>query len=464
LFVTKLLLKDHLGSMVAEVAITGTVNASGQVTSVSVVANGIVVHGFGPWGNTRNAASPLNGDSRGFTGHEHLAELGLIHMNGRIYDPVIGRFLQADPIVQAPHNAQSHNRYSYVVNNPLSFTDPSGFSSWTRFRDKWLKPIISIAVAWAIGPIGFWSMQGGLAGAMMGNVAVGVSSSGVVSTANFLSSVMAGFAAGGINGGNIQSALRGALTGGILQGFGDAIGSAMASSGAPAASPVGADVLSSTGAGRYMLIEPSTIPLPREVPGGDLLETAATHQGNVARVFEQLEVSGCCKPWYSGIRDWYRSSVASFQSATVGDSFSKVIAGLPAAGAIASVSRVSNIAKGASTATPSAYSVAYRTTIPRTAIGTTIDRGAHFSAANRSLEAAMAADAEFAQMMSALNVRLPLNMSMSPNGWTWHHVYDMPGVLELVPRVMHAPGSAWQPLLHYGPGRSGGMAQWGKNW
>jgi hypothetical protein len=76
----------------------------------------------------------------------------------------------------------------------------------------------------------------------------------------------------------------------------------------------------------------------------------------------------------------------------------------------------------------------------------------------------MAADAEFAQMMSALNVRLPLNMSMSPNGWTWHHVYDMPGVLELVPRVMHAPGSAWQPLLHYGPGRSGGMAQWGKNW
>ncbi len=83
--VTKLLLKDHLGSMVAEVTITGSVNAAGQVTAgtVSIVANTFNVHGFGPWGNARNAASPLNGESRGFTGHEHLAELGLIHMTRR---------------------------------------------------------------------------------------------------------------------------------------------------------------------------------------------------------------------------------------------------------------------------------------------------------------------------------------------------------------------------------------------
>ena len=195
----------------------------------SATAGNLVVHGFGPWGNARNTASPLADGQRGFTGHEHLAELGLIHMNGRIYDPVIGRFLQADPIIQAPQNAQSHNRYSYVLNNPLSFTDPSGFSWWT----KWRKPIIALAVAWAIGPMGFWSMQGGLAGALMGNVAVGVSSASVLGTANFLSSVMAGFAAGGINGGNIQSALRGALTAGILQGFSEAIGGLGSSGEAP---------------------------------------------------------------------------------------------------------------------------------------------------------------------------------------------------------------------------------------
>ena len=48
-------------------------------------------------------------------------------MNGRSYDPVLGRFLQADPFVQAPKNSQSLNRYSYVLNNPLSYTDPSGY-------------------------------------------------------------------------------------------------------------------------------------------------------------------------------------------------------------------------------------------------------------------------------------------------------------------------------------------------
>jgi hypothetical protein len=49
-------------------------------------------------------------------------------MGGRVYDPVLGRFTSADPVVQAPENLQSHNRYSYCVNNPLSLTDPSGYS------------------------------------------------------------------------------------------------------------------------------------------------------------------------------------------------------------------------------------------------------------------------------------------------------------------------------------------------
>nr|WP_288132035.1 RHS repeat-associated core domain-containing protein [Microbulbifer sp.] len=51
----------------------------------------------------------------------------MIHMNGRLYDPTLGRFLSPDPFVQAPANSQSWNRYSYVFNSPLNFTDPSGF-------------------------------------------------------------------------------------------------------------------------------------------------------------------------------------------------------------------------------------------------------------------------------------------------------------------------------------------------
>ena len=96
---------------------------------------------FGTWGNRRdydtlvaldyyNTAFVSGSDTdtvRGYTGHEHGDAFGIIHMNGRIYDPHLGRMLQADPLIQFPANTQSYNRYSYVLNNPLSATDPSGY-------------------------------------------------------------------------------------------------------------------------------------------------------------------------------------------------------------------------------------------------------------------------------------------------------------------------------------------------
>lgn len=68
-------------------------------------------------------------DNKGFTGHEMLDTVDLVHMNGRVYDPQLGRFLSADPLVQDPLNGQSYNRYSYVLNNPTNLTDPTGFES-----------------------------------------------------------------------------------------------------------------------------------------------------------------------------------------------------------------------------------------------------------------------------------------------------------------------------------------------
>ena len=67
---------------------------------------------------------------RGYTGHEHLQSVGLINMNGRIYDPKLHRFLQPDNYVQDPFNTQNYNRYGYCWNNPLKFTDPSGEWIW----------------------------------------------------------------------------------------------------------------------------------------------------------------------------------------------------------------------------------------------------------------------------------------------------------------------------------------------
>ena len=97
---------------------------------------------FDPWGNVKSdadwsvfdntsLASPLAGTfrfDRGFTGHEHYAELKIINMNGRLYDPVIARFFSPDNFVQAPEFTQSYNRYSYCLNNPLQYVDPSGES------------------------------------------------------------------------------------------------------------------------------------------------------------------------------------------------------------------------------------------------------------------------------------------------------------------------------------------------
>ena len=95
----------------------------------------------GVWKNLSNEIE--NTTNRGFTGHEHFDQVGIIHMNGRIYDPEIGRFLQADPMIQDPYDTQSLNRYSYVMNNPLSYTDPSGY---LRLRKGWWRLPAAIAI------------------------------------------------------------------------------------------------------------------------------------------------------------------------------------------------------------------------------------------------------------------------------------------------------------------------------
>ena len=112
--------KDHLGSIAA---ITDAAGALKQELS------------YDAWGNRRNPATwaiatvtPLF--ARGFTGHEHLDLFSLVNMNGRIYDPVIGRFLSPDPCMQAPDFTQGLNRYIYCLNAPLSMIDPSGYKWW----------------------------------------------------------------------------------------------------------------------------------------------------------------------------------------------------------------------------------------------------------------------------------------------------------------------------------------------
>ena len=110
---------DHLGSLIGITDSTGTL---------------VEEYAYDAWGNrldpTDWAGDPTSFNTdltdRGFTSHEMMDAVGLVNMNGRIYDPALGRFLSADPYVQFPENFQNYNRYTYVNNNPVSFNDPSG--------------------------------------------------------------------------------------------------------------------------------------------------------------------------------------------------------------------------------------------------------------------------------------------------------------------------------------------------
>jgi RHS repeat-associated protein len=122
---TRYLTHDHLGS-------------TDRITDEA--GNVLVAESFGAFGHRRRPSwnsIPTAADLAkiaaatrdGFTGHEHLDNLDLVHMSGRVYDPRIARFISADPYATQPFHSQGLNRYSYVLNNPLAFTDPSGFDA-----------------------------------------------------------------------------------------------------------------------------------------------------------------------------------------------------------------------------------------------------------------------------------------------------------------------------------------------
>ena len=121
--------RDHLGSLAATTDHTGSVTqryaydpfGKRRYTNGRYDASGNVVV---DWSARFN-----NGTDRGYTGHEQLDDIGLVHMNGRMFDPTLGLFLQADPFIQDGSDLQNYNRYGYCLNNPLTCTDPSGYSA-----------------------------------------------------------------------------------------------------------------------------------------------------------------------------------------------------------------------------------------------------------------------------------------------------------------------------------------------
>lgn len=206
---------DHLGS-----------------TSVITSEAGAVVErlAYDPWGKRQyaNGGTPPEGytpatTDRGFTMHEHLDEMGIIHMNGRVYDPTLGRFMSADPYIQAPDNQLSYNRYAYCIGNPLVCSDPSGYNWWSKniTHNKAIRTVVAVVAAFYVGPLAFEWAATSLVGSVGGTLtwsAAGVASAsgtlGVVSGA--VAGAAGGFTAGLIASGNIQGAFKGAASGALF--------------------------------------------------------------------------------------------------------------------------------------------------------------------------------------------------------------------------------------------------------
>nr|WP_273637443.1 RHS repeat-associated core domain-containing protein [Chryseobacterium rhizosphaerae] len=127
---------------------------------------------------------------RGYTSHEHFGEVGIIHMNGRLYDPLLRRFLNADENIQDPTNTQIYNKYGYAVNNPLMYNDPSG---------EVLPFLVGIGIGWFAATV----LSGAIIGAAisMGIYILQATINNNFSWGGFAKSILLGAATGAVSAG-----------------------------------------------------------------------------------------------------------------------------------------------------------------------------------------------------------------------------------------------------------------------
>lgn len=208
--------KDHLGSLVATTDHLGNVTAryaydpfgKRRMTNGSYDASGNLVI---DWADNVNA-----GTDRGYTGHEHLDDIGVVHMNGRIFDPTIARFMQADPFIQAPDELQSYDRFAYCFGNPGACTDPTGYFSLKKFFKSALTIVVAIYAPYLLQTFATYVGFTGV------TFATGITATSI-GTATFAGAATSGFIAGAISGGSLQSGLQGAFSAGAFYGVGNLI-------------------------------------------------------------------------------------------------------------------------------------------------------------------------------------------------------------------------------------------------
>ncbi|PTT77272.1 MULTISPECIES: RHS repeat-associated core domain-containing protein [unclassified Chryseobacterium] len=197
----KFLHKDYLGSILAISDADGNkleqrhFDAWGNLTHLQIGKDPVITE------KNKIATTYLLID-RGYTSHEHLSEVSIIHMNGRLYDPLLRRFLNADENIQDPTNTQNYNKYGYVMNNPMMYSDPDG-EFWWWFAGALAGGYISGVQAngGQLNPVK-WDWQNtwsAVLGGAIGGAAISGSLGNITSNPGAIKSMLPGIVSGGLS-------------------------------------------------------------------------------------------------------------------------------------------------------------------------------------------------------------------------------------------------------------------------
>jgi RHS repeat-associated protein len=356
---------------------------------------------YQPFGEATSSGAPvgsLSYTSYQWNGGDNLGAFGVAQLGARIYDLIIGRFLGRDPLL-IPRGAATTNPYAFAMNDPVNGADPSGLDC------------NETGCPWT--PLLFGDSGGG-----GGNLTVHVGPSGpptIKQFGNLAAAVVTNLFMNFV----VEPVLRERGRASVQRAWSRAMGP----------SPADIFLQSKRDATEFTL------------------RFAYDHliRWPFGMLLQMPDDSG-------GIT---QSGVPSDEppvDLTAADAADKLLLGPPGVG-------------GAGVPGPrgDASSVAFETELDANSYPG-VSRAAHFQEANENLLQAMESDPQFAQTMQDTGVKLqrtPTGLAprRPPAGWTWHHA-DEPGVMQLVPREQHTPGSIFWSILH--PGNKGGYAIWGK--
>ncbi|EGH10541.1 MULTISPECIES: RHS repeat domain-containing protein [Pseudomonas syringae group] len=121
-----------LGLMVTHAALANNVTyfhndiSGSPMVATDATGNLLWKESYKPYGEKLNQTSPVSSNKIGFHGKVFDDNTGLSYMGARYYDPLLGRFMGADPVDFQEGNLHSFNRYAYANNNPQKYVDPDG--------------------------------------------------------------------------------------------------------------------------------------------------------------------------------------------------------------------------------------------------------------------------------------------------------------------------------------------------